>query len=221
MDGTYSNLRRPIQLTDAVHPDSRAADPEDDAALIVACRAGEMRAYGLLVRRYQDRVFNLCWRMCGNRDDAEDFTQEAFVKALQSIDRFADRSRFYTWLFRIAVNVVITARRQSGRRRTFSLEGDADSNSDGRSDSYRPALASNDPRPEDRAMQSEHQGLVLEALNGLDEGHRTVLVLRDMESLGYDEIADILSVPAGTVKSRIHRARTALRDALEPLLGMD
>lgn len=218
MDGTYSQSGRPIPPSDAIHRVRPEAEG-DDSALLEACRSGDSSAYGELVRRYQDRVFNLCLRMSGNRDDAEDFAQEAFVKALQSLDRFAERSKFYTWVFRIAVNLIISARRKHGRRSTVSLDGG------GRETENNVALgallSSAVATPERKAMEAEQNHQVLQALDMLDEEQRSILVLRDMESLSYEEIADILDVPTGTVKSRLHRARIALRDLLGPLLGMD
>ncbi len=221
MDGTYSHAGRPTSLEDAARATNSSAASADDSALIEACRRGESSAYGELVRRYQDRVFNLCMRMTGSREDAEDHTQEAFVKAFQSLDRFAERAKFYTWVFRIAVNIVISARRKSGRHSTYSLDAARAANDDGESTSLSAGLRSTDTAPDDVAHNRERDRLVLAALDGLDEEQRSIIVLRDMESLSYDEIADILDVPTGTVKSRLHRARLVLRDRLAPILGMD
>ena len=190
----------------------------DDTDLVAQCRRGEPAAFGHLVARYQDRVFNTCWRLCGNREEAEDMTQEAFVKALQSLDRFDGRSGFYTWLFRIAVNLTISSHRKTRRSTTWSLDAPS-------ADEERPAGADRLPgregTPEDDAAARERSRLVAAALHALDEEHRAVIVLRDIESFGYDEIADILDVPAGTVKSRLHRARLALREKLTAVLGVD
>lgn len=186
----------------------------DEAALIQRCREGDLAAYGPLVREYQDRVYNLCLRMCGHRAEAEDLAQEAFVRAMESIGRFDGRARFYTWLFRIAVNVVISARRKSRRSTTFSIDGhDEDAQS-----SASPRLASDVEPPDESAEKREKKEFVLEALASLDEEYRCVITLRDVESFGYDEIAEILEVPIGTVKSRLHRARLALRKKLMPML---
>lgn len=188
----------------------------EDAELVAQCRRGENAAFEQLVRRYQDRVFNTCWRICGNRSEAEDLTQEAFVKALLAIDRFDGRSGFFTWIFRIATNLAISERRKSGRRATRSLnvpsrDGDAESTGD--------HVPSDGPGPDEQVCDSERHGLALAALASLDEEQRAIVILRDMESFGYDEIAEILDIPTGTVKSRLHRARLALRDKLAPILG--
>ncbi|MBX3393891.1 MAG: sigma-70 family RNA polymerase sigma factor [Phycisphaerae bacterium] len=224
MDGTFSHSERPNSLTDAIGGAARppgGVDPgiDADASLLAACRRGEAAAYGELVRRYQDRVFNLCFRMCGSREDAEDHTQEAFVRAMQSLDRFAERSRFYTWVFRIAVNLVISDRRKSGRRTMYSLESRPDESEDGHGrDSRRANVKSGVSQPHDQMVAAEQREAVSSALMKIDEEHRTVLVLRDMEGLNYEEIADVLDIPTGTVKSRIHRARQAIRDLLAPLI---
>ncbi|MFQ5430206.1 MAG: sigma-70 family RNA polymerase sigma factor [Phycisphaerae bacterium] len=214
--GTDAEPGRPMPL----EPESVDARSEEEE-WVRRCRAGDTTAYAPLVRRYQDRIFNVCWRMCGNRTDAEDLAQEAFVRALQAIGRFDARSRFYTWLFRIAVNLVISDRRKRTRARLGSSERDrANREAEGRpAADPQDRLASRDSPPDVRAADRERHARVLEALGALDEVHRTVVVLRDVESFGYDEIAEILEVPVGTVKSRLHRARLALREELTPLFG--
>lgn len=188
-----------------------------DAELVERCRRGERAAFEPLVRRYQDRVFNACLRVSGNHAEAEDLTQEAFMKALQAIDRFDGRSGFYTWLFRIAINLTLSARRRGARRPTVSLDapvGNCGEDSIGR------RLSSGESGPDRVACDSETHRRVLEALAGLNDDYRVVVVLRDVESFSYDEIAEILEVPVGTVKSRLHRARLALRNTLAPILGV-
>ncbi len=157
--------------------------------------------------------------MCGSRQDAEDFAQETFVKALQSIDRFDGRSRLYTWLFRIAVNLVISARRRRFRMAGHALDAGLDDPPRG---DWRGLDSGRNPAaqaPDELAADHERHRIVLEALAALDKDHRAVVVLRDIESLDYSEIAEILNVPAGTVKSRLHRARMSLRQRLMPVLG--
>lgn len=197
----------------------RTLTASEETALLDRCRSGDLAAYGGLVQALQDRVFNVCWRMCGSRTDAEDLTQEAFVKAFESLERFDGRSRFYTWLFRIAVNLVISARRKQPRATVVSMDAASGSAEGGEPRPLADRLGSGEMGPADRAVEHEHQSLVLSALASLDEEHRCVVTLRDLESLGYGEIADILNVPVGTVKSRLHRARLALRQKLMPLLG--
>lgn len=195
-----------------------ASQAMDEADIVERCRAGDRAAFGGLIALYQDRVFNLCLRMCGCPSDAEDYAQEAFIKAMQSIDRFDGRSRFYTWLFRIAVNVAISGRRKGGRVAMRSLDdGWARGSDDGRwSPGDRPASETSGPM-EQAAVHEEH-AMVLAALAELDDEHRAALVLRDVESLDYSEIAEVLGVAVGTVKSRLHRARLALRERLRPMM---
>jgi len=197
-------------------PEIRTVDvARDELQCIERARAGDAKAFGLLVERYQDRVFNVCVRILADRAAAEDLTQEAFVKAFTSITGFDGRAAFFTWLYRIAVNLCLSARRRPTRP-TVSL----DAESDGRYAATGAArLAGDGPSPDVQAARREEHGLVLAALAELDEEHRAVVVLRDIESLDYGEIAEILQVPTGTVKSRLHRARMALRERLGPILG--
>ncbi|HVP09580.1 MAG TPA: sigma-70 family RNA polymerase sigma factor [Phycisphaerae bacterium] len=196
------------------------AIPFEDAELVEQSRQGDVAAFGRLVVKYQDQVFNTCWRMCGDRAEAEDLAQEAFVRAFRSIRSFCGRAKFSTWVFRIAVNLAISARRKTKGRSTYSLDEGADRDEGGGARSVMAGLAAEEAAPEQRVMDREQQGLVLKALAELDEEPRAVIVLRDVEFLGYDEIAEILEIPAGTVKSRLHRARLALREKLSGILGM-
>lgn len=192
--------------------------PEREAELIALVRAGDTAAYSELVRTYQDRVYGLCLRMCRNASDAEDLAQEAFVRAYHSLAKFDGRARFYTWLFRIAVNVTISERRRAARK-PLKLATDL-ARSDGSDASTVGGLRQAEdagPRAEEYAMRKEQTEIVLAALAELDEEQRCIVTLRDMQSLGYDEIAEVMDIPIGTVKSRLHRARLALRRRLSPL----
>ena len=186
----------------------------DDTALIAACQKGQMHAFGALIAKYQDRLFNALLRMCGNRDDAAELCQEAFVRAIEKIGTFRGHSQFYTWLFRIGVNLVISRRRRAGRVKFTSMSPDPDLG-DGQAAAL---VARGDGDPVRQAATAEAHRRVLEAIDALDDEHRVVVVLRDIENLDYDQIADVLAVPKGTVKSRLHRARTMLRDKLAGLI---
>ncbi len=191
------------------------ATPLEEAELVEQCRKGNLTAFGRLIAQYQDRVLNTCWRMCGSREEAEDLTQEAFVRAYQSIGQFAGRSRFSTWVFRIAVNLAISERRKARGRRVISLDQDGDgrgTNSPSASAAERPA--SSETSPSDHLLSRERERSVLAALAELDDESRALVVLRDVEDLSYSEIAEILGIPTGTVKSRLHRTRLALRERL-------
>ena len=195
-----------------------------DADLVEQVRDGDTAAFGQLVAKYQDRLYNTVWRICGHVDDARDLTQEAFLKALESLDGFGGKSSFYTWLFRIGVNVAISHQRQGRRRMTVSLEDGPERWQVNRqgvalAQSARRARVGHDDDPATGARQAETNEIVVAALGELDDDQRAVLVLRDIESLDYEHIADVLAVPVGTVKSRVHRARMALREKLRPRLG--
>jgi len=183
-------------------------------------KAGRTDAYGELVRKYQDRVFNACWRICGHLEDARDITQDAFVKAFENIASFRQQSNFYTWVFRVAVNLALSHRRKNQRRRSVSWEGGAEASGTQAEGLARLA----DARAIDPAQSSgdaELRGAAAQALNALEEEQRVVIVLRDIEGLDYQEIAEILGIAVGTVKSRLHRARMALRAAMFPRSSRD
>lgn len=191
----------------------------DDLQLVRKSREGNRDAFGELVGRYQDRVYNLVLRLTGNPDDAAEMAQEAFLKAWRALDAFRGESAFYTWLFRIAVNEARSRQRSRLARPTpLSLNaGGGNANED------RPApvdaAASNAPDPADEAARAEDRRMVEDGLQRLEPDHREIIVLRDIEGRDYDEIADVLGCPRGTVKSRLHRARSALRDLLAPVMG--
>lgn len=188
--------------------------PLEDAVLIEKIRSGETEAYADLVTRYQDRVFNACWRICGHLEDARDITQDAFLKAFENLDKFRGDSGFYTWLFRIAVNLALSHRRTARRRGTVSLD-QVDAAAGTQADGLSKRIAA-DPGPAESASRTELQGRVAKALQALDDEQRAVIVLRDIEGLDYQQIAEILEIPTGTVKSRLHRARAALFEAVRP-----
>lgn len=195
---------------------SAAAIAIEDLALVEQTRQGDMAAFGRLVSKYQDRVYNTCWRLCGNVEDARDLTQDAFLHALQAIDRFQGKAGFYTWLFRIAVNLAISHRRKDRHAVRLSLH---DSDGTRLIDSQASELVrrTGGPRGADPSVAldtREAHRILLRVLDELEDEFRAVLVLRDVESFDYQEIGDILGIPPGTVKSRLHRARMALREKL-------
>ncbi|MBI4509759.1 MAG: sigma-70 family RNA polymerase sigma factor [Deltaproteobacteria bacterium] len=168
-----------------------------------------------MVEQYQNQVFNLLFRMAGTREEAEDLTQEVFVTVFKSIDQFRGDSKFSTWLYRIAVNhcknrIKYLARRHD--RDTSELDEAAEKMSVAQGGI--PITSSAFERPDTALEGRERDGLVMEAIASLDEEHRVVVVLRDIEELSYEEIAQITGLPEGTVKSRIHRARLQLKEKL-------
>jgi RNA polymerase sigma-70 factor (ECF subfamily) len=200
---------------------NEAAVKRTDAELATASGQGDPAAFGELVLRHQDRAFNLAFRLTGSPEDAADAVQEAFLKAYRGIPSFRRQSSFYTWLFRILVNEV-RSRRRSGAARvsSFSLDA-AEGRSAERGDpAAGPAgLRADGPDPSEQASLAERRQIVEEALQSLEFDQRAIIALRDIEGRDYAEIAEVLGCPQGTVKSRLHRARMALKDALAPKLG--
>ena len=179
----------------------------DDRRLISECLAGNVPAFGVLVRRYQDRLFNAVLRVVDNAEDAADVVQDAFLNAYQSLNSFKGDSEFFTWLYRIAFNAAISLRRK--RKAVLSFDGMGDDKTN------EPVDPSEYGRPGTALERSEEDSIVLGALERLSVEHRLVLVLKDMEGRKYEEIAEVLDVPIGTVRSRLHRARLELRELLE------
>ncbi len=179
-----------------------------DEQLVQRVQAGETAAFAQLVERYADRVYNTCYRMSGSRADAEDLTQATFLRAFQAIGRFEARSGFYTWLFRIAVNTVLSSRRRARVARDRGLGGD-----EGRGAATERRSAPN-ADPIEAAERREWSERVAGALACVDEEFRMAVILKDVEELDYAQIAAILAVPVGTVKSRIFRGRKMLRNLL-------
>jgi RNA polymerase sigma-70 factor (ECF subfamily) len=179
--------------------------PNDDVALIAQALNGRQASFGELVRKYQDRLYNAIVHTMGNVEDARDVVQEAMVQAFLHLATFQHSSSFYTWLYRIAFNVGASHRRR--KRATVSVEQAREAAGEEPVDSG--------PQPSEHLQQEERCCQVRQAIAQLSEEHRAVAVLRDMEGFCYDEIAKILTLPLGTVRSRIHRARLQLRDLLK------
>ena len=192
---------------------------ENDSALVAAARRGEAGAMDRLLRANQQRVYRVCLRMLGNPEDAADAAQDAMVKVVQSLDTFREEARFTTWLTRIAMNQALTSLRKRRVRDTVSLDGPprgaASAGPDDQAAALRLHLAeTREPPPSQRVEQEDELRAVAEALTELDASFRAVLVLRDIEQMDYHGIGEALDLPVGTVKSRLFRARLALRQKL-------
>jgi RNA polymerase sigma-70 factor (ECF subfamily) len=187
-----------------------------DVALVRRAQANDRAAFNEIVHRYKNKVYNFILRMVHNAPDAEDLTQETFVRAYTSIQSFQSRASLNTWLFRIATNLCIDYSRRSKRTQGMvtSLSQDDDDDSEGRElDIPDPSF---DPQ---RLLLNRELGTRLEeALKSLPDKLRTVVLLYDIEGMSYEEIAAVVGAPLGTVKSRIFNARGALRDKLSPYL---
>jgi len=188
----------------------------DESVLIQRCRAGDSAAMERLILRYQNRIYNVILKICANPDDAAELTQDAFVRLIENIDKFAGRSSFYTWAFRIAVNLTLTHCKRNVKLGFRSLDAAEDvSAGDGRQSLKEYMVAKNAPDPAIVVQKKELCQLVVKSLMRLDDEQRTALVLRDIEGMSYGDIAEVLEVELGTVKSRISRARGNLREILE------
>lgn len=194
--------------------ESAKPDREEEAVLIARVQSGEPDAYEPLVLRYQNRIFSLVLRMVDNYEDARDLTQEAFVNAYRALRNFRSESSFHTWLFRIAVNTVISFRRRRRPLPQLSAMSDPEDNDGSRL--LDPPDAN--PGPADAAETAERQRIVLDATQELDPEFRDAVVLRDLQGCSYEEMSEVLGCPIGTVKSRIHRGRMALKELLGPIL---
>lgn len=183
---------------------------QDDQSLIDACRAGRTEAFGVLVIRYQDRLYPTILRLAGCAEDAQDLMQEAFLLAFQKLDRFHGASSFYTWVYRIAVNLTLSGHR---RRRAAARWRD-----EARGQSLELACDPRESDPSAPLERSERDRAIQDALCALAPDHRAVVVMKEFDGLHYEEIAAVLGVPVGTVRSRLHRARCELRDRLQSLV---
>ena len=195
----------------------RSADAAQDRNLVKRARKGDDAAFVELVERYQGKVFSIALGMTKNREDAMDITQDAVVKVHRYLDNFQGNSSFYTWVYRIVVNLCIDHIRREGRRAATDFDeknrysGEALDGVD-----LLPRRADGNPSKNlGRKELAEH---IQEAVDALPEYHRAVVILREIEGLSYTEMAKIMQVSKGTVMSRLHHARQKLKKALEPYL---
>jgi RNA polymerase sigma-70 factor (ECF subfamily) len=181
----------------------------DDHRLIAECLRGNPATFAVLMSRYQDRLFNTVFRLLGNAQDAEDVVQETFLNAYQSLHTFKGESQVFTWLYRIAYNTAVSHKRK--QKGTLSI----DASRNGEGTGIEPLDASEYNQPGNAMLRAEEESRVQKALNQLSPEHKVVLVLKEMEGFKYEAIAEILQVPVGTVRSRLHRARLEFREIWE------
>jgi RNA polymerase sigma-70 factor (ECF subfamily) len=181
--------------------------------LIERCKRGDRDAFDTLVRAYEKRVYNLAYRLSGHYDEANDISVDAFLRVFQALRLFRGESHFSTWLFRIVTNVYLDRRKRMKNKQHLSLEEyiELEENSVSRQ------VEDPAPTPTEVAEQNERSRILQEAISSLPDYQRAMVVLYHTEGLSYEEIAAILSLPIGTVKSRLNRARLTLRGKLEPL----
>jgi RNA polymerase sigma-70 factor (ECF subfamily) len=201
-----------------------ATIPLADDELVTATLAGNREAYRTLVERYQPRLLTMVTDVLKSREDAEDVVQESFVKAYLSLRSFKGQSSFYTWLYRITYNMAIDVRRKAGRRGGAHVEfkEGLSVNKAGEGESAKAVSAlgehlQNVEGPHDSLVRKETGSKIRKVLEELSDEHRSVIVLREVDGLNYEEIAEAIGVPRGTVMSRLHYARKALQKALKEL----
>ena len=180
---------------------------QDDSQWVKLAKTGDTAAFDKLVELYHSRIYTLTYQMTSNREDAEDLTQEIFVKAFEALPRFKGRSSFYTWLYRIGINKTINYRKKRNRHRPLSL--DAMEQEVKQDERYHDLSSKGSPLR--NLSLSELQLKLNEAMQGLSEKHRTVVVMHDMQGIPHDEIAKVVGVSVGTVRSRLFYARRQLQ----------
>ena len=178
---------------------------EHENQLIQLVREGDLSAWGELIRIHQDRLYNSILRVVGHPDRARDVVQDAFIQAIENISRFDGKSRFFTWLYRIAFNRAMSLYRKHKAEVSLDLA---------RENAGDETMATSQDQPEDRVLHSELVDEVQQALEQLSAEHRAVMLLREIEGCEYEQIAEILEISPGTVRSRLHRAREQMRRLL-------
>lgn len=193
---------------------------QTDEILIEKSKNGDLEAFELLVRRYESKVYTVAYRFLGNHADASDLAQETFLRLYQALPRFRGDSSFMTWLYHITANACRDEIRRQQRYHVVSLDAETGNNGT-QAISQVPSRA---PSPEEAAEQKEFNEVVQLCLNNLSEEHRLVLVMREIQDMSYEEIANVLKCSLGTVKSRLSRARQAFKEKFsvqKELFGRD
>lgn len=207
-----TNPPEPAPTTPAKGPHPPASDP--DRELVSRCQRKHPGAFEELVRKYQDRVFNLCFRFLRERETSEEIAQDVFVAVYKHIEGFKGDSKFSTWLFRVVANHCHNKSKYL-RRRRHKLQDSLDAPIEGEDGDMKRELPDDPDRsPEELAQRHGLNALIQRAIGELDDDHRVIVLLRDVEDMSYEEIGQILGLPEGTVKSRLHRARNELRAKL-------
>ena len=185
-----------------------------DEELVLKAQQGDVKAFDELVERYHDRIYGLTYNMTSNREDAEDLTQDIFVKAFEALPRFRGKSSFYTWLYRIAINKTINYRKKRNRNRALSLDQfDQDIKTD---DTYHELTAKGSPLR--NINLTELQQRLNAALQKLSDKHRTVVIMHDMQGIPHEEIAKMVGTSVGTVRSRLFYARRQMQTELSEFM---
>lgn len=206
-----TSARKAMSLTDP-KPLPSTIVQDDEGELVAASKAGDLTSFGELVNRYERRIFRLTMNITQNREDAEDATQDAFLKSFQHLNNFEGGSRFYTWLVRIAVNEALMRLRKR-RPNVSSLDEPVQTDEDLMPREFRDWR----PSPEQKYERGELNDILTHAIGELDPIFRTVFILRDVEGMSTEDTAELLGVSVPAVKSRLLRARLKLRNRLSPM----
>ncbi len=182
---------------------------ENESALLIKARQGNIQAFEELTSSYYSKVYNICYRMLNNPDDASEQAQETFIKAYKYIKDFKGNSSFATWVYRIATNVCLDFLRKNKNKKAISFEQNTFEDL-----KVKDKLVDEQPGPEKIAEINAQKLAIKEAMAKMNEKSRMIIILRDYMGLSYDEISETINAPVGTVKSRISRARSELRDLL-------
>ena len=193
----------------------RQHEADSDAEIVRTVQAGDVAAFDQLILKYRGRLYGVVYNMTSNREDAADLTQDAFIKAFQSINRFQGQSSFFTWLYRIAINSTLTHLRKNRLRTFFSLEKVDEE--DRQSAEVIEALTDNSGAERDTYVR-ELQEKLNEAMQKLSIKHRTVVPLFEIDGLSHQEIAEVMNCSVGTVRSRLHYAKQLLQSELQPYI---
>jgi RNA polymerase sigma-70 factor (ECF subfamily) len=194
--------------------------PTDDHSLVHRARSGDERAFRTLVERYQKKVYAVALGMVKDREEAMDVVQEAFVKVHRSLDTFKADATFYTWLYRITVNVCIDVIRRRGAMRAEAVEFDERVGHDLAEANLGAVSSQLGSNPEKSVLRRELGEKIQEALEQIPEKHRAILLLRELDGLSYEELAQVLEIPKGTVMSRLFHARAKVQKLLSESLGI-
>ena len=178
--------------------------------LIAKAKQGDMLAFEELILKHEKIVYNVALRMMNHSEDAKDISQEVFLKAYKNMKNFDERSMFSTWLYRITTNTCIDEMRKRKGKQSYSLEEELE-NEEG---SMQRQIADEGETPEESLLREERKSELLQALDTLSEEHKAAVILRDIRGLSYEEVAEIVDLPMGTVKSRISRARNQLKNEI-------
>lgn len=194
----------------------RKREADADWSLVRQIQAGDLTRFDELVLKYRERIWSVIYHLTSNREDAADLTQDTFIKAFQSINRFQGQSSFFTWIYRIAINTTLNHLQKNKLRRFFSLEKIRDEEPVG---ALVEQLTDRGPSSDRQACLNELQQKLNEAMQKLSIKHRTVVTLFEIDGLTHEEIAQITGASIGTVRSRLHYAKQLLQNELQPFLG--